>query len=41
MHRRDLFGPAQAAGFALWDQWCAAQTDAMQDAAMDAACAVK
>jgi len=29
------------AGFALWDQWCNAQTDAQQDNAMDTACANK
>jgi hypothetical protein len=29
------------AGFALWDQWCIAQTDAQQDNAMDMACAGK
>ena len=29
------------AGFALWDQWCNAQTDAQQDNAMDNACGTR
>ena len=32
-------GSLTVAGFALWDQWCDAQTDAQQDTAMNNACA--